>query len=139
MLLVCFRNDQHKSAVRQHGHQLDEKSIYRWGCWGCHGWVPSSKWSVIVDSAVGRRRRIRRRSVPRPTWRWMLLITRARRSAEEPNPRRHDFHRSSRVVILVLVFPDLEATLHVHGVPAFQEFRAGRTEAVEGHDSKPGG
>jgi hypothetical protein len=42
-------------------------------------------------------------------------------------------------VILVLVFPDLEATLHVHGVPAFQEFRAGRTEAVEGHDSKPGG
>jgi hypothetical protein len=41
-------------------------------------------------------------------------------------------------VILILVFPDLEAALHVHGVPALQEFRAGRTEAVEGHDSKPG-
>jgi hypothetical protein len=42
-------------------------------------------------------------------------------------------------VILILVFPDLKATLHVHGVPALQEFRAGRTEAIEGHDSKPGG
>jgi hypothetical protein len=33
----------------------------------------------------------------------------------------------------------LEATLHVYGISAFQEFRAGGAEAVEGHDSKPGG
>lgn len=42
-------------------------------------------------------------------------------------------------MVFILVFPDLKAALHVHGISAFQKFRAGGAEAVEGHDSKPGG
>src|SRR5262249_48599529 len=55
------------------------------------------------------------------------------------DPRRCDFHRSPRVVMLILVFPDLQAALHENGVPALQEFRASGAEAVKGHDPNPRG
>src|SRR5579871_1603862 len=99
---------------------------------------PSER-NVIIHSVIGGRRRTRRCVVPRPTWRRMLLITRVRRTAQEANPRRDNFHRSTRILVLIFVFPDLEAALHIYGISALQEFCAGGAEAIESYDSKPCG